>query len=726
MAGWDRQQTYYSDLGLAAESNAAENNSAHKKQFREFIRNYRDGPDFIYRNQIVQNYNLRRFYIEVELGHLQGYSQTLCQRIRRSPVETIPLFEEAAKDAISMFLGLDISEVHPIQVQIRSGANPIDIRRLNSEMVSRLVQIPGIIISASKPEAKATTLHLECKTCQDSKIVTVSSGLGGAKIPRMCQKQTTDAETATNCGMDPYQIVPDKGKYIDQQTMKLQEAPETVPTGELPRSVLLACNRYLVGRVVPGTRVTVHGIYTLTHKSNKRQTEGSIAIQTPYIQLVGIEVEEDGQGRVKRTFTPEEEAEFLKLSRSNDVFERLSKNIAPSIFGSADMKKALACLLFGGSRKMLPDGMRLRGDINVLLLGDPSTAKSQMLKFIEKVAPVCVYTSGKGSSAAGLTASVVREKGSGEFHLEGGAMVLADGGIVCIDEFDKMSDSTRSILHEAMEQQTVSIAKAGIICSLNARTSILAAANPIESRYNPRLSVVANIQLPPTLLSRFDLIYLVLDKPNEVDDRRLAKHLVSLYHEDYAQKNTSSISIETLTDYISYARMAIHPQITEEAGRRLTEGYVEMRRMSSNKKTITATPRQLESLIRLAEAHARMRYSEEVEVVDVDEAIRLMRVATQQAATDPRTGTIDMDLIATGQSAAERSETADLAREIRQLISGRQSSIKMNALMDLVREKIRAEASSSEVRDALKLLVEDEALQESGDRTNPTYKLLSA
>eukprot|EP01025_Chloroclados_australasicus_P048079 TRINITY_DN5433_c0_g1_i2.p1 TRINITY_DN5433_c0_g1~~TRINITY_DN5433_c0_g1_i2.p1 ORF type:complete len:622 (+),score=80.83 TRINITY_DN5433_c0_g1_i2:253-1866(+) len=450
------------------------------------------------------------------------------------------------------------------------------------------------------------------------------------------------------CSLDPYVIQPDKSQFIDSQMAKLQECPEGIPTGELPRSIQLLMERNLCEKVVPGTRTTVVGVFSnYQSKSGEKNQgrDGAAALTQPYIKVLGFQGEDDTNTRLGRTiFSDQEIAQFQQFSKQADIHQEIFGLIAPQIYGSDNIKKAIACLLFGGSRKVLPDGTSRRGDINVLLLGDPSTAKSQLLKFAANTAPVAVYTSGKGSSAAGLTASVMRDSQTREFYLQGGAMVLADNGVVCIDEFDKMSPEDRVAIHEAMEQQTISIAKAGITTMLRSRTSILAAANPPSGRYDDLKTAEENIDLATTILSRFDLIFIVKDERNKERDELIARHVLQLHQksgvEDQSQFNMDEENQDGanfLKRYIQYAKSTCHPVLSEEAAELLNSEYVRVRSQFRQKRSegssgaIPITVRQLEAWVRISESLARMALQEEATIEHVRKAMELFQASTLDA-----------------------------------------------------------------------------------------------
>ena len=477
---------------------------------------------------------------------------------------------------------------------------------------------------------------VQCKNCGNLKTIEVKSGFSNISIPRQCDSAKLPTENKEKCPLDSYQIVPEKSTYIDSQILKIQEPPETIPVGEIPRSYLIYCDRNLVNKVTPGTRVTVIGIQCVDERNLNRN---STSDKNSYIKVLNFQTEEQKSGRQRITFTQEDELKFQQLAKDKKIYEKISRSIAPAIYGMEDIKKSIACLLFGGCRKRMNEGVNLRGDINILLLGDPSTAKSQFLKFVERVAPVAVYTSGKGSSAAGLTASIIKDPSSGEFQLEGGAMVLADGGIVCIDEFDKMRAQDRVAIHEAMEQQTISVAKAGITTTLNSRTSVLAAANPIYGHIDELKSTQEQIDFQTTILSRFDCIFLVKDEHNEDKDIKLASHIVDISAAGKSKEQTEEgeIPIEELKKFIAYARMKVVPKLTEESGEFLKNYYVKDRKDYFEKKNkkgndIPVTVRQLEAIIRLSEAIAKMSLSSTVTKNNVIEAHRLFQVSTLSAA----------------------------------------------------------------------------------------------
>jgi len=411
-----------------------------RRSFREFFRNFRVGAVFPYSDALVRQYNRREFFIEVDLAHVHEYDEVLFNNLQSRPSELMTHFESGAKDALKTCLttnstvNQENNKLPEFQVILKSAQIAHSLRNLAAEHVNKLVKVPGIITSCTKSQAKVTVVNIRCSTCGHTMKIPNNSAMGYTSIPGKCGRGGEGGVEA--CKPGTYVVMADTCEFIDTQTLKLQEAPEVVPTGEMPRSVMLTIDRYLVDRVAPGTRVSVMGILSLFNSGTKQaKMQASVPIKTPYLRVMGIQIEADAGGRASSIYTPEEEEAMMRLARDPEIYEKLARSIAPQISSdnTKDIKKALACLLMSGSRKILPDGLRLRGDINVLLMGDPSTAKSQLLKFIERVAPIGIYTSGKGSSAAGLTAAVSKDS-KGEFYLEGGAMVLADGGVICIDE----------------------------------------------------------------------------------------------------------------------------------------------------------------------------------------------------------------------------------------------------------------------------------------------------
>ncbi|KAI9149298.1 DNA replication licensing factor mcm5 [Paramyrothecium foliicola] len=640
----DRQSVYSTHV---YESNYGENTDTRlqiQAQLETFILDFRLDNNFIYRDQLRENALLKRYFCDVNINDLINFNEELAHRLASEPAEIIPLFEAALRKCTHRVVFPHEAKIDlpDHQLLLHSDADSTSIRNLDSMTIARLVRVPGIVIGASVMSSKATELHIQCRNCQFQQTVPVLGGFTGVTLPRQCGRIRVANDPEPKCPMDPYFVMHEKSRFVDQQIIKLQEAPDQVPVGELPRHVLISADRYLTNRVVPGSRCTIMGIFSIyQNKASKNSsTGGAVAIRTPYLRAVGIQTDLDQSAKGNATYTAEEEQEFLELSRRPDLYNIMADCIAPSIYGNRDIKKAILCLLLGGSKKILPDGMKLRGDINVLLLGDPGTAKSQLLKFVEKVAPISIYTSGKGSSAAGLTASVQRDQSTREFYLEGGAMVLADGGVVCIDEFDKMRDEDRVAIHEAMEQQTISIAKAGITTILNARTSVLAAANPIFGRYDDMKSPGENIDFQTTILSRFDMIFIVRDEHTREKDERIAKHVMGIHMDGRGAEEVaeSEIPLDKMRRYITYCKTRCAPRLSPEAAEKMSSHFVSIRRQvhaaeieANTRSSIPITVRQLEAIVRITESLAKLSLSPIATEAHVDEAIRLFLCSTMDA-----------------------------------------------------------------------------------------------
>ncbi len=553
------------------------------------------------------------------------------------PDRVLNAFSRAIKEALQTRFP-DYAEKIKDEVRVRLVNYPLQrsLRQINAETIGNITSVSGMVVRASEVKPLAKELVFVCPDEHQTKVIQLK-GMD-VKIPIVCDNPS--------CKHRDFELKPEASKFIDFQILRLQELPEDLPPGQLPHYIDVTIRQDLVDNARPGDRIILTGIVRVEQESIAGITRGHsglyrLRIEGNNIEFLGGRGSKTSRKIEREEISPEDEKMIKTLSQSPNVYQRLIDSFAPHIQGQSLIKEAILLLIVGSTQRLLGDGSKIRGDINVFLVGDPGTAKSEMLKFCARIAPRGLYTSGRGSTAAGLTAAVVRDK-TGIMMLEAGAVVLGDQGLVCIDEFDKMKPEDRSALHEVMEQQSASIAKGGIVATLNARTSILAAANPMYGKYDPFKNITENVNLPIPLLTRFDLIFVVRDIPGREKDEKIARHIIEL-HTPQGTDKRSVIDVDTLTKYLSYAKRS-SPDLTKEAEEKILEYYLQMRNVESEE-MITVTPRQLEGIIRLSTARARLLMKDKVEEEDAERAIFLIQSMLQDAGVDVNTGKVDLGVL---------------------------------------------------------------------------------
>ena len=611
--------------------------SALSDKVKEFLTRFKDKfGNYKYIEAIDEMMPKNAKYIIVDFNDLV-FEPEIGILFSKNPDRIFDAFSRAIKEALQTRFP-DYAEKIKDEVRARLVNYPLQrsLRQINAETIGTITSVSGMVVRASEVKPLAKELIFVCPDEHHTKVIQLKGMI--VKIPVVCDNP--------NCKHRDFELKPEASTFIDFQLLRLQELPEDLPPGQLPHYIDITIRQDLVDSARPGDRIILTGIVRVEQESVAGVQRGHsglyrLRIEGNNIEFLGGRGAKTSRKIDREEVSPEEEKMIKTLSQSPNVYQKIIDSFAPHIHGHSIIKEAIILLIVGSNQRLLDDGSKIRGDINVFLVGDPGTAKSEMLKFCARIAPRGLYTSGKGSTAAGLTAAIVRDK-TGIMMLEAGAVVLGDQGLVCIDEFDKMKPEDRSALHEVMEQQSVSIAKGGIVATLNARTSILAAANPMYGKYDPFKNITENVNLPIPLLTRFDLIFVVRDIPSKEKDEKIARHIIERFTPQGTDKR-SIIDIDLLTKYLSYAKRGI-PNMTKEAEEKILEYYLQMRNVESED-MITVTPRQLEGIIRLATARARLLLKDKVDLEDAERAIFLLQSMLEDAGVDVNTGKVDLGVL---------------------------------------------------------------------------------
>ncbi|VFR03052.1 unnamed protein product [Cuscuta campestris] len=636
--------------------------AAHKRTFLKFFEDQNLVTQLKLQFEDMVNSSRRRFIINLNDFYHNTEGSNLARRLLQNPSEYVQPLCDALTDLFRVHYPKHLKEGEQVLVGFKGPfvSRKVTPRELLSSFIGSMVCVQGIVTKCSLVRPKVVkSVHF----CPDTnKFMTrdyrdITSNVG---LPTGSVYPTRDE--SGNLLVTEYGLC----TYKDHQTLSIQEVPEKASPGQLPRTVDVIVEEDLVDSCKPGDRVAVVGIYKAVPGKSKGSVNGVFRTI-----LIANNVSLLNKSAHAQNLTSRIIKQIETISARDDVFELLANSLAPSIYGHLWIKKAVILLMLGGVEKNLKNGTHLRGDINMMMVGDPSVAKSQLLRAIMNIAPLAISTTGRGSSGVGLTAAVTSDQETGERRLEAGAMVLADRGVVCIDEFDKMNDQDRVAIHEVMEQQTVTIAKAGIHASLNARCSVVAAANPIYGSYDRSITPTKNIGLPDSLLSRFDLLFIVLDQMDPGIDRQISGHVLrmhryrsatdeggakeekSMYEEENEDDNNFTVYVkynrmlhgankgrgdkrDTLTitflkKYIRYAKERIQPGLTDEASEHIATTYAELRNASANAKTgggtLPITARTLETIIRLSTAHAKLKLRRQVLKSDVEVALQVLNFA---------------------------------------------------------------------------------------------------